>query len=301
MNIEREEDSLFRIDDDLLNSFFNTGASSAESFFGKTESPFDHHILGPVGEAVPPHESAHPFFAAEPYATHAHAAQPKQDPGYYYSETARAHDMIQETEEHASSRTGPGKSRGVHQSSLKSEERTSEEEGGDEGAFMLEEEEEDEEEKDAFKKPKRRRRSKWTDNSQKRREKNRISARDSRKRKKEYIETLEMKLAVVEGERNRLLRVVETLQEREKIRAVSHMETLDQILTGRQQLYDRLEESVEKQATEKDIDFVIDKLQVRHGSFGTERKSIVSGLFKKVIENMMPNYVKYLLWASEHD
>ena len=76
--------------------------------------------------------------------------------------------------------------------------------------------------------------------------KNRISARDSRKRKKEYIETLEMKLAVVEGERNRLLRVVETMQEREKIRSVSHMETLDQILTGRQQLYDRLEESVEK-------------------------------------------------------
>ena len=68
MNIEKEEDSLFRIDDDLLNSFFNTGSSPADPFFAKTESPFEHHLLGPIEDAVAPLESAHPFFASEPYA-----------------------------------------------------------------------------------------------------------------------------------------------------------------------------------------------------------------------------------------
>ena len=72
---------------------------------------------------------------------------------------------------------------------------------------------------------------------------------------------------------------------------------MDQLLSGRQSLYERLETSI-NQEDESNMDNIINALQIRTGSFGVERKNIVNNLFKSIIEISFPNFVKYLFWGS---
>ena len=84
-------------------------------------------------------------------------------------------------------------------------------------------------------KPRRQRRSRGnsgingapTDSRQRRLEKNRESARESRKRKKNYISSLEAKMAGLEAENNRLRNVLQNYKEREKLSHFSHLESMD--------------------------------------------------------------------------
>lgn len=64
-------------------------------------------------------------------------------------------------------------------------------------------------------------------------------------------------------------------------------------------LYERLENLISQDADFDHISSVIESLDFRHGSFGVERKVIVSQLFKNIINQVIPNYAKYLLHASE--
>ena len=66
-----------------------------------------------------------------------------------------------------------------------------------------------------------------TDSRQRRLEKNRESARESRKRKKNYISSLEAKMAGLEAENNRLRNVLQNYKEREKLSHFSHLESMD--------------------------------------------------------------------------
>lgn len=43
---------------------------------------------------------------------------------------------------------------------------------------------------------------------------------------------------------------------------------------------------------------IINALNIRTGSFGIERKNLLNGLFKTIIEVSFPNFVKYLFWGS---
>jgi len=72
-------------------------------------------------------------------------------------------------------------------------------------------------------------------------EKNRQSAKESRLRKKYYMQNLEEKNNILEKEKAKLLRKINGLEERERMNYLSHVDTVDQLLQGRQQLYDRLE------------------------------------------------------------
>jgi uncharacterized protein YlxW (UPF0749 family) len=66
-----------------------------------------------------------------------------------------------------------------------------------------------------------------TDSRQRRLEKNRESARESRKRKKGYISSLEQKVAGLESEVNRLRNLVQNFKEREKLSYFSHLDSMD--------------------------------------------------------------------------
>jgi hypothetical protein len=59
------------------------------------------------------------------------------------------------------------------------------------------------------------------------------------------MEHLEVRTQVLEKEKAKLLRKINTLEERERLNFLSHVETTDQMVEGRQQLYDRLEECLE--------------------------------------------------------
>ena len=73
---------------------------------------------------------------------------------------------------------------------------------------------------------------------------------------------------------------------------------MDQLLNGRQMLYDRLETSLQENGDPSDMENIINALNIRTGSFGIERKNLINSLFKTIIEVSFPNFVKYLFWGS---
>ncbi|CDW80244.1 UNKNOWN [Stylonychia lemnae] len=151
---------------------------------------------------------------------------------------------------------------------------------------------------DGKKKQRRQRGGASTDSRQRRLEKNRESARESRKRKKNYITTLEAKNQTLESEVNRLRLILQNQKEKEKLSYFSHLDSMDQLLTGRQTLYERLENCVNSGGDGPEMENIINALQIRTGSFGVERKNLVNNLFKTIIEVSFPNFVKYLFWGS---
>eukprot|EP00347_Sterkiella_histriomuscorum_P015635 403356280 len=160
---------------------------------------------------------------------------------------------------------------------------------------------EDPNNKDPKKKQRRTRGGASTDSRQRRLEKNRESARESRKRKKNYINTLEAKVKTLESEVNRLRLVIQNQREKEKLSYFSHLDSMDQLLKGRQVLYERLENCITQNADGTEIENIINALQIRTGSFGIERKNLVNNLFKSIIEVSFPNFVKYLFWGCSEN
>ncbi len=63
-------------------------------------------------------------------------------------------------------------------------------------------------------------------------------------------------------------------------------------------LFQRLEQCINIGAEKQEMENIINSLNIRHGSFGVERKNIVNSLFKRIIEVTFPNFVKYLFWSS---
>ena len=117
------------------------------------------------------------------------------------------------------------------------------------------------------------------------------------------MSNLEDKNNALEKDKARLIRRINALEEREKLNYLSHVDTVDQLLQGRQNLYDRLEECLEigGEESQQEISNIITQLRIRTGSYGVERKNLVNNLFKSIIDLSFPNMVKYLFWACEDD
>ena len=99
------------------------------------------------------------------------------------------------------------------------------------------------------------------------------------------------------------MRQISALEDRERLNYLSHVDTVEQLLDGRQQLYDRLEEELERGGKESQatIDTIIAQLRIRSGAYGIERKNLVNNLFKSIIDLSFPQIVKYLFWACDQD
>lgn len=50
-----------------------------------------------------------------------------------------------------------------------------------------------------------------------------------------------------------------------------------------------------------EIENIIEKLRIRTGIYGEERKNLVNSLFKSVVDLSFPNIVKWLFLESEHE
>jgi len=64
--------------------------------------------------------------------------------------------------------------------------------------------------------------------------KNRESAKQSRLRKKLYIGDLEQRNRILEKEKAKYIRKINELEERQRLNYLSHVDTVDQLLHGRQ-------------------------------------------------------------------
>ena len=146
----------------------------------------------------------------------------------------------------------------------------------------------------------RQKRSK-SDSRQRRLEKNRQSARESRKRKKTYIEALELKIEAVQAENVRLRTQNQNLRERRKINFLSNVSQIDEFLSGRQELYERLSNTMENGASQQEICAIIENLRQRSGTYGVQRKDLINNLFKGIVDLSFPQFVKYLFWGSSHN
>lgn len=85
-----------------------------------------------------------------------------------------------------------------------------------------------------------------------------------------------------------------------KMTKYSQFESMQQLLAGRQMQYEKLHHLLENNGSYDDIENQIEALNIRNGSFGSERKIMLNSFFKNIIDNILPNYAKYLMYAAEH-
>lgn len=121
---------------------------------------------------------------------------------------------------------------------------------------------------------------------------NRESARNSRRRKKQYIQYLET-------------RITQLTQEVTLLRSgmTSSSVPPDQgFMTQRKELYTRLSIAVQRpDVSEEEIASLLDELSVKLGVDAMGRQDLVNRLFQQTLEVMIPQHVKYFLWASDQD
>jgi hypothetical protein len=127
--------------------------------------------------------------------------------------------------------------------------------------------------------------------------KNRESARNSRIRKKVYIDLLEKTVDQLQKELTSARKQLENnTNNLSKLNFQS--KPLQNLHTGKTQLFERLEKMVDSRADESEVSLLIDSLRFRFGASGKERIEVVNYMFKQVVEFLVPVHMKYLLWAA---
>jgi hypothetical protein len=127
--------------------------------------------------------------------------------------------------------------------------------------------------------------------------KNRESARNSRIRKKVYIDLLEKTVDQLQKELTSARKQLENnTNNLSKLNFQS--KPLQNLHTGKTQLFERLEKMVDSRAEESEVSLLIDSLRFRFGASGKERIEVVNYMFKQVVEFLVPVHMKYLLWAA---
>lgn len=104
----------------------------------------------------------------------------------------------------------------------------------------------------------------------------------------------------LEAEVKRQRIIIENQNNLAKLTRTSQFESMQQLLAGRQMHYERLHALLENNASYDDIENQIEMLNIRNGSFGKERKIMLNSFFKNIIDNILPNFAKYLMYAAEH-
>ncbi len=111
----------------------------------------------------------------------------------------------------------------------------------------------------------------------------RVAAKETRIRKKMYVELLERKIEILERK----------LSESKKAR-VSNSGTIGTLLKEREALFNSLSESISKREPDK-IKDCIDLLQFRYGIAGKERVKAIEELFDEVVSLLMPMHMRILI------
>lgn len=121
---------------------------------------------------------------------------------------------------------------------------------------------------------------------------NRESARNSRRRKKQYIQYLESRVA-------QLTQEIASLKS-----GLAHTTAPpDQtFVTQRKELYCRLNQAVYRtDPSDVEIAGMLDELSKKLGVDAMGRQEVVGRMFQQTLETMIPQHVKYFLWATDQD
>lgn len=159
----------------------------------------------------------------------------------------------------------------------------------------------DSSEKSPLKKQCEKNKSTELDRLHKKLEKNRESARNSRKRKKIYIEVLENKVAELSSELHSTKKSLEfNIQQLQKMQG--HTKHLNNLIQMKQQIYTKMGKITSSTIKdENEINLLLDSLRLRLGATGKERVAAVDSLFKQISEIIVPGYIRFLLCLSIYD
>ncbi|CAK75715.1 unnamed protein product (macronuclear) [Paramecium tetraurelia] len=130
--------------------------------------------------------------------------------------------------------------------------------------------------------------------------KNRESARNSRRRKKIYLELLENKVTKLSEQ----LDVFKNVNERTQQLAINLQNKITQ---KREQdstkmiLFSNLQNSINGNAGEMNIDAIIDSLNKKFGSGSQERHQLIDHYARQIYENCLAPYINYIIGVAKTD
>ncbi|CAD8147669.1 unnamed protein product [Paramecium octaurelia] len=122
-------------------------------------------------------------------------------------------------------------------------------------------------------------------------EKARQSAKNTRQRKKAYIESLEQKVAQLTAQLN---------QNKKVESKPSLMQLMEQFLIDRKQQFDMLEKAYQEE-NEASIKVITNSLRFKYGISGQGRLMAINKVFELLIDLLLPMHMRYLFWVASED
>ncbi|CAD8151029.1 unnamed protein product [Paramecium pentaurelia] len=124
-------------------------------------------------------------------------------------------------------------------------------------------------------------------------EKARQSAKNTRQRKKAYIESLEQKCEVAQ--------LTAQLNQNKKVESKpSLMQLMEQFLIDRKQQFDMLEKAYQE-GNEASIKVITNSLRFKYGISGQGRLMAINKVFELLIDLLLPMHMRYLFWVASED
>ena len=74
----------------------------------------------------------------------------------------------------------------------------------------------------------------------------------------------------------------------------ANLYSIDEYLSGRNELYEKLEMMIQDGASKTEMETTIDCLKMRTGCYGIQRKQLINNLFKGIVDLSFPDFAKYL-------
>ncbi|CAD8192837.1 unnamed protein product [Paramecium octaurelia] len=128
---------------------------------------------------------------------------------------------------------------------------------------------------------------------------NRECARNSRKRKKIYIELLETRVNSLNEELEKCKRIIKGQASCQQ--QLGSNQQLQNFFLGRQQLFEKLENAIKNRTDNNEINLLLDSMRFRVGGGGKERVSASNYFFQQIMEICFPIHVRYMLWAASSE
>ncbi|CAD8153697.1 unnamed protein product [Paramecium octaurelia] len=122
-------------------------------------------------------------------------------------------------------------------------------------------------------------------------EKARQSAKNTRQRKKAYIDSLEQKVAQLTAQLN---------QNKKVESKPSLMQLMEQFLIDRKQQFDMLEKAYQE-GNEANIKVITNSLRFKYGISGQGRLMAINKVFELLIDLLLPMHMRYLFWVASED
>jgi vacuolar-type H+-ATPase subunit H len=128
----------------------------------------------------------------------------------------------------------------------------------------------------------------------------RASAKNSRLRKKLYIDLLETKLEKLEEERQKLAKALHEAREGLAKASTMAQQTAGGFTVGRQHTIKKLEQLVSKteEGDAEEVNIILDSLRYRISATGKERVNSVNEYFRQIANTCFPALNRYLMWSA---